>query len=205
MSILSPSGRLSKVERGGKIFQIQTEFYHRPRPKITSTVILNGKIMNKVDTPWDEKLITDEDLKKIEKALRKQHQKVAQTVENQGAEVDKTQPEDPVLMKSLKKLSKVEGIENLVVMDVQGDVLYRRNDLPQMNAMLKVLCPATRLAKFLTQSTRLGNFLGGQLKLKGDRIAWVYQKGQLWGASLNRKIDFDSFLEKTKQIGRAKN
>jgi len=69
MSTLNPAGRLSKVDKGGKIFQIQTEFYHRPRRKITSTVILNGEIQNKVDTLWEEQLITDEDLRKIEKAL----------------------------------------------------------------------------------------------------------------------------------------
>lgn len=200
MSPLNPSGRLSRVDKGGKIFQIQTEFYHRPRRKITSTVILNGEIQNKVDTLWEEQLRTDEDLKKVEKALRKQHQRVAQSVENQMADVGKTQPEDPLLMKSGKKHSKVEGIENLVVMDDQGKVLYRRNALPQMKAMLEVLCPATRLASFLSQSTRLGNFLGGQLRLKNERMAWVCQKGKLWGALLNPKMDFDSFLEKINQI-----
>lgn len=204
MSLLNPSGRLSKVEKEGKIFQIQTEFYHRPRPKITSTVIFNGETMNKVDTPWEEQLITDEDLRKIEKALRKQHQRVTQMMESQVAKAGKTQPEESPLVKSFKKLAEIEGVENIAVVDAQGEVLYRDRDSVHMKAMLKLLSPVTKLATFLSQSTRLGNLVGGQLKLNQERIAWVYQKEQLWGALVNQEIDFDSFFEKAKEIGMEK-
>lgn len=187
------------MEKEDKVFQIQTEFYHRPHPKITSTVILDGEIINKVDTPWQEKLTTDEDLKKIEKALRKQHQSITQTIENKVAKVSKTHPKETPLMKSWKRLSRVEGIENLVVADAQGEILYPETKSRKMKAILKVLHPATKLATFLSRSTSLGNFLGGQLTQKKERVAWVYKKDRLWGTLLNQNLDFESFLEKTKQ------
>jgi uncharacterized protein with ParB-like and HNH nuclease domain len=201
MNVLNPSGRLSKVEKKGQVFQIQTEFYHRPRPKITSTVILNGKIMNKIDTPWEEKLITDEDLKKTEKALREQHQKVAQMIEVQKVKAQELEPQKPHLIKSHKKISEVEGVEDLVIADMQGEILYANTDSVEVKALLKVLSSVNKLGKSLSQSTRLGDFLGGQIKLERKRTTWIYQKDKLWMTSSDQKMDFYSFLEKVKRMG----
>jgi hypothetical protein len=201
MSVLNPSGRLSKVEKKGQVFQIQTEFYHRPRPKITSTVILNGRIMNKIDTPWEEKLITDEDLKKIEKALRKQHQKVAQMIENQEAKAVEPETQRPSMMKPPKKLYEVVGVENLVIADMQGEILYANTDSLKIKTLFRVLSSVNKLGKFLSQSTRLGDFLGGQIKSEKERIAWICQEDKLWVTSLDQKMDFDSFLERVKRMG----
>ncbi len=192
------------MERENRVFQIQTEFYHRPTPKITTTVILNGKTMNKVDTPWQQELITDEDMRKIEKALRQQHQKVTQMIEDPEKKGKRARPQDSPVMKPWERLSQVQGIENLAVIDARGEFLYLKTDSPGMKAVLALLDPCTRLARFLSGCTRLGDSSGGQIKLKKERIAWVHQKDQLWVARLNDKIDFDSFFEKTRQVGMEK-
>jgi hypothetical protein len=204
MSPLNPSGRLSKVEQEDKVFQIQTEFYHRPTPKITTTVILNGKTMNKVDTPWDQELITDEDLRKIEKALRQQHQRVTQMIEGPGEKAKPDRAEDSPVKKPWERLSAAEGIENVAVTNDQGEVLYMRTDSPEMEAILTLVNRCTRLVRFLSRCTRLGDFAGGQIKLRKEKIAWIHQKDQLWIACLNQKIDLDSFLKQTREIGMEK-
>jgi hypothetical protein len=200
MSTLTPSGRLSKVENGEKIFQIQTEFFQRPQPKIASTVILNGEIVNKIETPWEEELATDEDLKKIEKAIRKQHRQVIQIAENQKAKDDKIPPEKPPSKEPWEKLTEVQGIENLMVADAQGIVLFMNIDSPSRRALLKTLQPVIKLANFLSQSTRLGDFKGGQIKTEREKMAWIYQEDQLWIAFLNEYMDFDSFKDKVHKI-----
>lgn len=199
MSVLTPSGRLSKVEKGDQIYQIQTEFFHRPKLKITSTVILNGKTINKIETPWEEELATDEDLKKIEKGIRKQHQEVIQMVENQKVKEDKTSPEEPPLKKPWEKLFEVKGIDNLVVVDAQGSVLFANVDSTIRTTLLKTLRPVNKLSKFLSQITRLGDFIGGQIKTESEKMVWIHQKDQLWIAFLNQYMDFDSFLDKAKK------
>ncbi len=199
MSVLTPSGRLSKVEKGDQIYQIQTEFFHRPKLKITSTVILNGKTINKIETPWEEELATDEDLKKIEKGIRKQHQEVIQMVENQKVKEDKTSPEEPPLKKPWEKLIEAKGIDNLVVVDAQGNVLFTNLDSTIRTALLKTLRPVNKLSKFFSQITRLGDFIGGQIKTESEKMVWIHQKDQLWIVFLNQYMDFDSFLDKAKK------
>jgi len=205
MSVLTPSGRLSKVGKGDQIYQIQTEFFHRPKLKITSTVILNGKTINKIETPWQEEFGTDEDLKKIEKAIRKQHQEVIQMVEDQNIREVKTPTEETPVGKSWDKLSGLKGIENLVVADAQGSVLFTNVDSPRRTALLKTLHPVNKLTNFLSQITRLGDFIGGQLKMESEKMVWINQRDQLWIAFLNQYMDFDSFLDKARKTKRGEN
>jgi hypothetical protein len=205
MSVLTPSGRLSKVGKEDQIYQIQTEFFHRPRLKITSTVILNGKTINKIETPWEEEFGTDEDLKKIEKAIRKQHQEVIQMVEDQNIREVKTPTEETSVGKSWDKLSGLKGIENLMVTNAQGNVLFTNVDSPRRTALLKTLHPVNKLTNFLSQITRLGDFIGGQLKTESEKMVWINQRDQLWIAFLNQYMDFDSFLDNVKKAKRGEN
>ena len=200
MNTLTPSGRLSKVEKGDKIFQIQTEFFHRPRLKIASTVILNGKTINKIESPWEEELATDEDLKKIEKAIRKQHQKVILMIEDQETDEDKIPTEEPPLRKPWEILTEAVGIENLVVADAKGKVLFSDVNSTEREAFLKILNPVNKLTRFLSQSTRLGDILGGQIRMEKEKMVWIFQNERLCIAFLNQYMDFDSFSKKVKRI-----
>ena len=199
MNTLTPSGRLSKVEKGDKVFQIQTEFFHRPRPKIASTVILNGKTINKIESRW-EKLATDEDLKKLEKAIRKQHQKVILMIEDQETNEDKIPTEKPSMKKPWEMLTEVVGIENLVVADAKGKVIFSDVNSTEREAFLKILNPANKLTKFLSQSTRLGDILGGQIRMEKEKMVWIFQNEKLCIAFLNQYMDFDSFSKKVKNL-----
>lgn len=199
MTVLNPSGRLSKVETGDKVFQIQTEFYQRPARKITTTVILNGKTLNKLDTPWAGELLTDEDLKRIEKALRQQHHAVTQRIEKQKEKAKDERPDETLLMKSWIGLSEAEGVDNLVVIDAQGEVLHKKTGLQEMEAVTALAGAGIRLARLLSQSTRLGEFSGGQIKLKREKIAWIHEENKICLAWLNQKTDLNSFLGKAKR------
>jgi hypothetical protein len=199
MTVLNPSGRLSKVEAGDKVFQIQTEFYQRPARKITTTVILNGKTLNKLDTPWEGELLTDEDLKRIEKALRQQHHAVTQRIEKQKEKPKDERPDETLLMKSWIGLSEAQGVENLVVIDAQGEILHKKTGFQEMEAVTALAGAGIRLARVLSQSTRLGEFSGGQIKLKREKIAWIYKENKICFAWLNQKTDLSSFLGKAKQ------
>jgi hypothetical protein len=200
MNTLTPSGRLSKVEKGDRIFQIQTEFFHRPKPKIASTVILNGKTINKIESRWEEELATDEDLKKIEKEIRKQHQKVIMLVEDQETNEDKIPDEKPSIKKPWEMLTEDMGIENLVVADAKGKVIFSDVNSTEREAFLKILNPINKLTRFLSQTTRLGDILGGQIRMEKEKMVWIFQREKLCIAFLNQYMDFNSFSEKVKKL-----
>lgn len=204
MTVLNPSGRLSKVETGDKVFQVQTEFYQRPARKITTTVILNGKTLNKLDTPWEGELLTDEDLRRIEKALRQQHHAVTQRIEKQEEKAKDERPDESLLMKSWIGLSEAEGVDNLVVTNAQGEVLHMKTGFRGMEAVTALTGAGIRLVRLLSQSTRLGEFSGGQIKLKREKIAWIHKENKICMAWLNQKTDLDSFLKKARQTGTEK-
>lgn len=187
------------METGDKVFQIQTEFYQRPARKITTTVILNGKTLDKLDTPWEGELLTDEDLKRIEKALRQQHHAVTQRIEKQKEKSKNERPDETLLMKSWIGLSEAQGVENLVVIDAQGEILHKKNGFQEMEAVTALAGAGIRLARLLSQSTRLGEFSGGQIKFKGEKIAWIHKEHRICLAWLSQKTDLDSFLRKAKQ------
>ncbi len=200
MSLLNPSGRLSKVDKGDRVFQIQTEFYHRPRRKITTTVILDGKMMNKVETTWKEELHTDEDMRRAERALRWQHQRVIQSIENQGKKRKPGRAADLLLTQSWKELSQLEGIEDLVVMNTQGEVLRDETDSGETENIIRLVRAGTRLAHFLSQSTNVGGPSGGRIVLQGETIAWVSREDRICIARLRQKMGWELFLEKARQV-----
>lgn len=47
-----PQGLLGSYRRGDKIFQVQTEFAWRPRPRVSSSVVLDGRTVHKTDREW---------------------------------------------------------------------------------------------------------------------------------------------------------
>jgi len=201
MSVLNPSGRLSKVENGDKVFQIQTEFYHRPACKITTTVILNGKTLNKIDTPWTEELLTDDDLRKIEKALRHQHQSVTQRIERREKKPETRRPEEDSRARFSRRLSQADGVENLMVINTRGEVLQEQGQFLEKEEIIRLASAAVGLARFLSQFTNLGELLGGQIKLKGERIACVSREDKIFIGRLHDKTGWELFLEKANQVG----
>src|SRR3972149_5978240 len=76
MGFIIPAGRTSSVTWEGKIFQVQTEFVTRPNPKVVSSIILDGKLIHKVEKPWKGEIKAEEQ-KEVEQFLKKEHEKEA--------------------------------------------------------------------------------------------------------------------------------
>ena len=79
MGFITPAGRTSSVICEGKRFHIQTEFKTRPKPKAVTSILLEGKLVHKVEKLWDGKL-KEEDQVKVEQFLKREHQGVARTL-----------------------------------------------------------------------------------------------------------------------------
>ena len=44
-----PAGRTSLVNKDGSSIQIQTEYAFRPYPRVTTTILDNGRVLHKVE------------------------------------------------------------------------------------------------------------------------------------------------------------
>jgi hypothetical protein len=163
-------------------------------------VILNVKTIKKIESPWEEELVTDEDLKKVEKEIRKQHQKVILIIEDQETREGKVPTAEPPVKKPWEILADVVGIENLVIADAKGKVIFSDVNSSERETFIKILSPVNKLTRFLSYSTRLGDFFGGQIRMEKEKMVWVFQNEKLCIAFLNQYMNFDSFSEKVKKL-----
>jgi len=78
--MINPAGMSSEASSGEMKFCVQTEFALRPKPRITTSVSLNGEVVQKVEKFWEKLPQSEEDKDEIERFLRKQHQEVIKNI-----------------------------------------------------------------------------------------------------------------------------
>jgi ABC-type phosphate/phosphonate transport system substrate-binding protein len=78
--MINPAGISSEANFREMKFCVQTEFAPRPKPRITTSVSLNGEMVQKVEKFWEKLPQSEEDKDEIERFLRKQHQEVIKNI-----------------------------------------------------------------------------------------------------------------------------
>jgi hypothetical protein len=76
MADLIPTGRTSLVKRGKLALQVQTEYAHRPVPRITTTVQKSGQVIQKIERGLDRPIGSIEEKNLLEDRIRKQHAEI---------------------------------------------------------------------------------------------------------------------------------
>ena len=93
--MINPAGISSEASSGEKKFCVQTEFAPRPKPRITTSVSLNGEVVQKVEKFWEKLPRSEEDKDEIERFLRKQHQEVIENIkEKKGIALSKDEEKE---------------------------------------------------------------------------------------------------------------
>ncbi len=96
---LIPTGRTSLVKRGDVALQVQTEYAHRPLPRITTTVLKEGQVLQKIERSLDSAIGSIEEKNRMEDTIRKQHMEILTIIRNndnvvkQAIPVPKPKPE----------------------------------------------------------------------------------------------------------------
>ncbi|MEW5796146.1 MAG: hypothetical protein AB1772_07270 [Candidatus Zixiibacteriota bacterium] len=78
---LIPTGRTSLVKLGATELQIQTEYAYRPVPRITTTVLRTGQVIQKIEMNLDQPITSLAEKDRIEVAMRKQHAEVIDIIQ----------------------------------------------------------------------------------------------------------------------------
>ena len=87
-----PPGRLSAYQHGGKTFQVQTEYAPRPHPRVTTSVVLDGRMVHKVDRAWEAEVESEQTRKDLESCLAEQHRQALDLVRVRADEYLNTPP-----------------------------------------------------------------------------------------------------------------
>jgi len=122
---LIPAGRTSRIVRGSTELQIQTEYAYRPKPRLTTSVISKGQIIQKVQQELSAPITTLEEKNKIEDLLRKQHAEVLNIIGNKKLKTDMTIRDKPTLaptsLSLIDRLAAIEGVEKVYRINNEGE------------------------------------------------------------------------------------
>jgi hypothetical protein len=194
MGFITPAGRTSSVTWEGKTFQVQTEFVTRPNPKVVSSIILDGKLIHKVDKTWKGEIKTEEQ-KEIEQFLKKEHEKVTRALKKNPYDFLSGGKED--FQSQVQRLSGLKEIDNPFILMYDGSPLYPdKKDEVFLKKFSKTIAQALRLASSLTDSSKLGEIRAGILEYPPDKIVWVYYNDRVWAAFLKKGSPVDETLQK---------
>jgi hypothetical protein len=193
MGFIAPAGRTSSLTWEGKVFQVQTEFVTRPSPKVISSIILDGKLIHKVEKVWKERL-NEENQGEIEQFLKKEHETVTKAL--------KKNPNDFLSGKTdefrnlVEKLSLLKEIDNPFILRYNGTILYpEKKEDEFLKGLSKILAQALRLGQALTDSSKIGEVESGILECPPYRIIWVYYNEKLWAAFLKKGSPVDETIK----------
>jgi hypothetical protein len=133
MADLIPTGRTSLVKRGDTPLQVQTEYAHRPLPRITTTVQKNGQVLQKIERNLEKPIESIEEKNRMETTIRKQHAEVIAIIEKSGPSAashprpvvsePKAYPEPDEVLTTAERLRELPGQHRIFRLDNEGNFL----------------------------------------------------------------------------------
>lgn len=210
--MINPAGISSEASFGGKRFCVQTEFAPRPKARITTSVFLNGEVVQKVENLWEKLPQCKEDKDEIERFLRKQHKEVIKDIKEKGerfilsineaekiAACEEKQYEQ--IISKIKEL--ILGIEG-----VTGGVLFSNDDQPtgqdilntKDQTMVDLAGCSKDLISFLSLVSKVGNLVGGLLESKKMRMVFIPIKDNFIAVRANPDADIKELVQKIRSV-----
>lgn len=119
-----PVGRTSLVKRGVTSLQVQTEYASRPYPRVTTTVLNSGQVIQKVERKLEHAVETLDEQSRIEAAIQQQHGEVLALIEKE-APVEKCglvehKPHESAPHSMYDRLTSVVGLQCLYRLGADG-------------------------------------------------------------------------------------
>ncbi len=205
MKNFTPTGIVSKVERDGKVFQVQTEFLRRPRPKIKTSIVSEGKVVDSLEKEWEKKIQSEKDLEEVEKNIRVQHRKFLNKLKAKKERNRQKELSFSEFLKLWQKISEVKGIKNVLVAKDDGVLLFSDFEKNKSDQVSRIIAGANGLGLNFTILSKVGGFQGGVLDFFGEKIVWVFHDNKGWALFLERGVNLDLAMESIKKVLRGGN
>lgn len=203
--MIIPGGLSSEAPLKDAKFCVQTEFAQRPRPRVTTTISLNGQVVEKVENIWERLPQTEEDKQEIERFLKRQHQQVLEKIKDRSErraspewEKEEIAPsEEPVFLKVNQELIRFDGVLGWVFILQDGQMLTHRitgSDDKERIRQIK------DLSLFLPLVSRLGKFVGGILDSPGSFLLFLPLRKHYLAVQLDPKVDSKNLVKRIKSM-----
>lgn len=122
-----PAGRTSLVNKEGTSIQVQTEYAYRPYPRVTTTILDNGRVLHKVEKKLNKGIDTVEEQSQMEEVIKQQHTEILDIIKNnQRKSAHKAEQSDTQKFKIAQeatlaeKLAAIPGVEKVYHLDRDG-------------------------------------------------------------------------------------
>lgn len=210
--MINPAGISSEASSGEKRFCVQTEFATRPKPRITTSVSLNGEVVQKVENIWEKLPQSEEDKDEIERFLRKQHQEVIKDIKEKGEKVVSSKDEakeiatceekqgEPVILKAKEEISGIEGVTAWVIFSNDDQIIDQDVFDVKDQTMVDLARGGKDLVSFLSSVLRVGNLVGGLLENEQMRIVFIPIKNNFLVVKVNTEVDIKDLVQKIKLV-----
>lgn len=206
--MIIPGGLSSEANFKDTKFCVQTEFAQRPKPRVTTTISLNGEVVEKVENIWERLPQTEEDKQEIEKFLKRQHQQVLKKIKNRSEKLaspdwekeEVTSSEENVILKVNQELSGTDGVFGWILLSKDDEIIAPGISQSEIKDTVDFARRVKDLSIFLPSVTRLGNFVGGILEAPGSCILFSPLQAQFLAVKLDPKVDFKNLVKRIKLV-----
>ena len=206
--MIIPGGLSSEASFKDTKFCVQTEFAQRPKPRVTTTISLNGEVVEKVENIWEKLPQTEEDKQEIEKFLKKQHQQVLKKIKNRSEKLaspdwekeEVASSEEDVILKVNQELSGTDGVFGWLFILPDGQILTHQISEPENRDAKDLMRRIKDLSIFLPSVSRLGNFVGGTLDSPVGFLLFLPLQTHLLAVQLDPKVDLRNLVKKIKSV-----
>jgi hypothetical protein len=174
-----PQGKLGSFRFGEKLFQVQTEFAQRPRPRVTSSVVLDGRIVHKADHEWTGDLADPDQYAALETLIAEQHKSTLAIVKERAEEFlvppSPTPVSDgyppPTIRDTIEEvLRTVPYTIAFYEFDAEGGIVYRSTFRDVVADWEREFAAISALVFDMPNIIRVGDFCYGLVSFGGENL-----------------------------------
>jgi len=208
--MINPAGISSEASSGEKKFCVQTEFAPRPNPRITTSISLNGEVVQKVENLWEKLPQSQEDKDEIERFLRKQHRQVMKNIKEDGEKfalskdtriaASEEREGRPAILKVKEVIRGTQGVTGWVIF-AKDDQIIDQDLLDSKDQTVADLTRCTRdLAAFLSFVSKVGHPVGGLLESKEGRMIFIPIVDNFLAVRVNPEVNVKDLVQKIRSV-----
>jgi hypothetical protein len=111
------------VKKGDLQLQVQTEYAQRPAPRITTTILNAGQVVNKIERSLSHEINSLDEQARVEVALKRQHSEVIGILQEQPGEsgADIGRAVEGAAGESAGRLLSIPGVQKVYALDTEGN------------------------------------------------------------------------------------
>ena len=214
-----PPGKLGSHKHGDKLLQIQTEFAYRPRPRITTSVVVDGCTVHKVDRDWVDDLNLEQNRLRLDIELDEQHREVMAQIVNRAAEfVEMGKPSPTPVTGGHEKATIRDTITEVLrtcsyavafyEFDQSGDIIFRTQFRNMVAEWDREFAALSALVFGLPEIIRVGDLQHGIVHFGAENLIVARIQGRAFGILTeqgatvdNLRYDFPEFFEAVSDAG----